>query len=195
MERKISLNVASYISKFKEDIKMKMFQLQLLDETTLHDEKLLNDKIEEKLDQTDSLNQNMCYILLQYIYDYDNFEITKDLLEKKNRKIKQINYNNRCCALKMDGNRCSRSKRDNSDYCGTHNKINIQHTQAIQTPQSQIQEALPQCDTSAVDNDKIELKMIEVEGIVHYIDSENNIYRMEDILSKNTNPAKIGRID
>ena len=59
---------------------------------------------------------------LKYLYDYDNVLITKIDLQKRKRSKNIIPQYDRCNACRANGEQCTRRKRDNEMFCGTHVK-------------------------------------------------------------------------
>lgn len=111
---------------------------------------------------------------LRYIYDYRHIEFTKeDFLRRKRSKNTVPDYD-RCCALRANFDRCSRKRKGESQFCGTHLKG---------IPNGSIQNAstMPKKET-------IEIWVEDIHGIQYYIDVNNNIYSPEDILNNVNSP-------
>jgi hypothetical protein len=156
MEKRINKTIENYISSFKDNIKNKISEINIDD----------NNKIIE---------------LLEYIYDYERLILSKEDLIKRKRIKNSIPTNNRCNAKRANGEQCTRRKKDDSEYCGTHVK-GIPHGC---------------CTLNLEENNVLEKKIDviaeEVMGIVYYIDNENNVYKTEDILEGKINPLVIGK--
>ena len=148
MERRINKKIHSYIQSFKTDIVERI-------------------KTEENNITTDVIN---------YIYNYNKLEINSDDLTKRKRVKNTVPIFERCCAKRASGEQCTRRKKANCNFCGTHSKG---------TPHGIVN------DTNTTNNDTIikkELSVVDIQGIVYYIDDENNVYNTSDVLSNKENP-------
>jgi hypothetical protein len=167
MEKRISKKVEDYLSGFKQDIK------KLMLEYNLHESD--NGKL-----------------LLQSILDKPNLSFTPEDFIKRQRAKNTVNILERCSAKRANGELCSRKKKKNSIFCGTHCKG---------TPYGSIDNPNPNPDDTTTYNpittpsqQKINIFTIEIQGIIYYIDDNNNAYSMEDILLNKNNPQIIGTI-
>ena len=97
MERRLNNKVESYIITFKDNIREKAAQIDLIDD--------------------DKVNQ-----LLQYIYDYDRLILNKEDFVKRKRVKNFVPIFDRCCAKRATNEQCTRRKKTGSEYCGTHMK-------------------------------------------------------------------------
>ena len=127
---------------------------------------------------------------LQFIYDYNAVTLSKEDFSRRKRIKNVVPANFRCCAKSAGGHQCTRRKKENEEYCGTHIKgapygiSNVTNTEVIPINKKNI---WPQ----------------EINGIEYYIDSDYsidsdsnkyyNIYLHEDILSNKHNPSIIGK--
>jgi hypothetical protein len=157
MEKRLNKQIDNYILTFKENIKDKTCQLGL--------------------NKDDRIN-----LLIQYIYDYDKFLFTKEDLQKRKRIKNFVAICDRCCANRASSEQCTRRKKNNSDYCGTHMKgiphgiISNKH------------------ETKPITH-KIEVFANEIHGIIYYLDNYNNVYKMEDIINGINNPKIIAKYE
>jgi len=152
MDKRVQTKINEYLKNFKEEIKKKAIELGL----------------------TELSNFNN---LLQYIYDKEHLEITMEDIVKKNRVNVKIENNQKCIAYRSNGEKCTRRKKKDCDFCGTHLKA---HPYGI----CENIEENKKCD-------KIEVFAQEIQGIIHFLDLKNNVYRVEDILQNNPNPQII----
>ena len=97
--------------------------------------------------------------------------------EKKKRTKHVIPLNERCLAKKCGGSQCTRRKRNDSPFCGTHIKG---------TPHGKI---LDVCNNMK----KIQVFAEEVKGIVYFIDEDGNVYDSEDIFQQLENPRVVSK--
>lgn len=108
----------------------------------------------------------------------NNLEILiKYKSEKRKRNKHQIPLNERCIAKKSGGEQCTRRKKCDSNFCGTHIKG---------TPHGQT--------TDAVNNlKKVNVFAEDIDGIIYYIDNQNNVYNSEDVFKQIDNPRIISK--
>ena len=170
MEKRITRKVEDYLSSFKQDIK------KLMVDYHLHESE--NGKL-----------------LLQSILDKPNLSFTPEDFIKRQRAKNTVNILERCSAKRANGELCSRKKKKNSIFCGTHCKGtpygSIDNPDNL--PTTTQDNSLPPTNPTPPQQ-KINIFTIEVEGIIYYIDDNNNAYSMEDILLNKNNPQIIGTI-
>jgi len=154
MERRISKKVETYVTSFKDDIRDKATSLGLKNE-----------------------NMNM---LLQYIYDYERISLSKDDFMKRKRVKNVVPFFDRCSAKRASGEQCTRRKKDDCVYCGTHMKG---------TPHGLVDEQ----EENKQQTQKIEVWAQDIQGIIYYIDNTGNVYQAEDIVSNKMNPKIIAK--
>ena len=152
MDKRLNKKIDSYITQFKEDIKEKTSQLGIKEEATQ---------------------------LLQYIYDYERLSLVKDDFLKRKRVKNTVSLYDRCCAKRANGEQCTRRKKNEDEYCGTHMKGTphgiIENTEEAPTTQ------------------KIEVWAQDIQGIIYYIDKNNNVYQTEDIFVNKPDPKIIAK--
>ena len=168
MEKRLNKKIDEYITGFKDDIKNKMVELGLTQDETVHS-------------------------LIQYIYNYEKFQIVKDDFVKRKRTKNTISYFDRCCAKRSNGEQCTRKKKEGFEYCGTHVK-GIPHG-IVEEGKENIDESK---NSSSQATHKIEVWVQDIQGIMYYIDKNNNVYQAEDIVMNKLNPkiiAKYVRVD
>lgn len=154
MEKRINSKVEEHYKTFKESIRDKSVELGL---------------------NTDNYSE-----LLQYIFDYRRVVFTKDDFQKRKRVKNFVPMYDRCCAKRANNEQCTRRKKDNMEYCGTHMKG---------TPHGMVDE---QVDDS-LNTQQIEVWAQEIQGIIYYIDKFNNVYDNIDIIKNQINPKIIAK--
>lgn len=159
MEKRINTRIQQYFSKFKDDIRAKLVDLQF--------------------ESTPQLND-----LLEHIYEYDRLVLEKDDFIKRKRVQNAIPSSNRCNAKRANGIQCTRRRKTDCEFCGTHFKG---------TPHGMVGESLSDASNANNTNHKIEVVANEIKGIVYYLDKYNNVYKTEDILQGVHNPAIIAK--
>lgn len=163
MERNINKKVEQYQVEFKNDIK-KWLQSESA--------KITSSK------GTDDLTSKF----LQFIFDYNSLSFNKDDFQKRKRIKNIVPSNDLCIAKRANGEQCTRRKKDETcDFCGTHIKG---------TPHGEINSNV---DDKAKIISKVDIWVQEIKGINYYIDSLNNVYKPEDIISNKQNPAVIAK--
>jgi hypothetical protein len=155
MERRINKKIESYITDLKDSVRSKAEQLGLATDPNLSQ-------------------------LVQYIYDYDRLVLGKDDFLKRKRVKNVVHLSDRCCAKRASGEQCTRRKKTECEYCGTHMKG---------TPHGI-------CDNDDDDKpvgQKVEVWAQEIHGIIYYIDKTCNVYQVEDIIANKVNPKVIAK--
>jgi len=138
------------------------------------------DNIREKVTQMGLTKCEQMNQLLQYIYDYDRLSFVKEDFQKRKRVKNFVPIFDRCCAKRASDERCTRRKKDGYEYCGTHLKG---------TPHGIIESDNEPKSTTQ----KVEVYAQDIQGIIYYIDKNNNVYQAEDIISNKINPKIIAK--
>lgn len=152
MEGRITKKVDAYVAEFKNEVK------NWFDNN--------ESEITGKHDKSD---------FLQFIFDFDGISLSKDDFQKRKRVKNIVASQIRCCAKRANGEQCTRRKKDNCDYCGTHIKG---------TPYGKIE-----ADSIKIPLvKKKDIWVQDIKGINYFIDADNNIYDHEDVLANKFNP-------
>lgn len=138
------------------------------------------DDIREKARHLGTSNDESMNQLIQYIYDYERLSFCKEDFQKRKRVKNVVPFFDRCCAKRATNEQCTRRKKDASEFCGTHVKG---------TPHGVIDS---QTDNK-VTTQKIEVFAKDIQGIIYYIDNNNNVYKAEDIIVNKMNPKIIAK--
>jgi hypothetical protein len=155
MERRLNKKLESYITTLKDSIRDKVTQMGM--------------------SKNEQANQ-----LLQFIYDYDRLSFNKEDFQKRKRVKNFVPIFDRCCAKRASNEQCTRRKKEDSEYCGTHMKG---------TPHGIIDvQGEPKNNSQ-----KVEVWAQDIKGIIYYIDKNNNVYQAEDIISNKINPKVIAK--
>jgi hypothetical protein len=155
MERRLNKKAETYITTFK-------------------------DCIREKTTQMGMTNNEEVNKLLQYIYDYERLSFIKEDFEKRKRVKNFVPVFDRCCAKRASNEQCTRRKKGDDEFCGTHLKG---------TPHGKILGQNEPKNTTQ----KIEVYAQDIQGIIYYIDKNSNVYQAEDIISNKVNPKIIAK--
>jgi hypothetical protein len=154
MEKRLNTKFDLYIKNFKDGIRDKMSQLQMA--------------------SSDAAD------LMEYIYEYDRLILDKEDFIKRKRVKNSIPENNRCLAKRATGEQCTRRRKTDCEFCGTHSKG---------TPHGLI--LTTEANMQSVQN--IEVFAQQICGIVYYLDQYKNVYNTEDIMSSVENPRIIAK--
>jgi hypothetical protein len=138
------------------------------------------DNIREKATQLGISQNSEIYQLLQYIYDYERLTFNKEDFQKRKRVKNFVPIFDRCCAKKSSNEQCTRRKKEGCEYCGTHVKG---------TPHGIVDNQVD----NKISTQKIEVWGQDIQGIIYYIDSNNNVYKPEDIIINKINPKIIAK--
>ena len=117
---------------------------------------------------------------LKFVFDFDNMTLSKDDFQKRKRVKNQVSQIIRCCAKRANGEQCTRRRKDDNDFCGTHSKG---------TPYG-----IVECEeVSEPSINKKDVWVQEIKGINYFIDDEKNVYNHEDVLSSKINPVVVAQ--
>ena len=114
--------------------------------------------------------------IIQFVYDYPSLTFDDDDFKKRKRIKNKIPICNRCIAIKSSNTQCTRRKKNDSNFCGTHMKG---------TPHGTVNNA------NISSEKKISTHTIDINGIYYYIDNKNNVYDPQDIHKNIKNPKII----
>lgn len=153
MENRINRIVETYLVEFKDGMR------NVINRTDIHN--------------TDKTT------LLEFLYNYEKLEITKENITKRKRVKNVLPVIDRCIACRANGEQCTRRRKEENEYCGTHVK---NRPYGIITNMSNIQNTV-----------LVSLRVEEVNGIIYHVDELNNVYHNEDIISKVDTPRIIGK--
>jgi len=127
-------------------------------------------------------NLNICD-LRQYLIDFSDNIFEPSDFAKRVRVKTNIPSNNQCLAKKATLEQCTRRKKDDSNYCGTHAKGQPHGTMNLDVQNNIIQ------------NTHVNIIIIakEINGIIFYLDDYGNVYSTEDVCNNIKNPSIIAK--
>jgi hypothetical protein len=159
MEKRINDQLKPYLSKFKDDVRDKIVELGL--------------------GETERINE-----LLEFVYEYNRLTFEKEDFMKRRRVNNSVPMENRCNAKRANGEQCTRKRREDSEFCGTHYK-GTPHGVATTNDTENASDV----------NGAITLDVFaeEIGGIVYYIDKFKNVYKTDDVLQAKLNPVIIAK--
>lgn len=155
MEKRLNVKLEEYITTFKNGIRDKLVELNMGD-----------------------VKKNAQ--LMEYIYDYNRLTLDHDDFIKRKRVKNSIPEVNRCVAKRASGEQCTRRRKDDCEFCGTHSKG---------TPHGLVNDN----DSNIRPNQQMEVFAQEIRGIVYYLDKFGNVYKTEDVMSSTENPRIIAK--
>ena len=183
MEKNLNKKVQEYQLGFKNDIK------KWLEDNNYNSNS--NDKDKDKTSE-----------FLKFVYDYTNFELTKNDFQKRKRAKNIIPQHEKCIAKRANGVQCTR-RRKQSDVlmCGTHLKgtphgicsDEDDDTHNNNNNNNSSINNMNDVQKNTLQTTKVEIWIQEIKGINYYIDNVNNVYRTEDIISNKLNPDIIAK--
>jgi hypothetical protein len=115
--------------------------------------------------------------LIQFVMEYQGITLEDTDFLKRKRSNNIVPVCEKCTAKRMNDTQCTRRKQGGTEFCGTHIKG---------TPYGVIEP----CITSPTIK-QVEIFQQEINGILYWIDREQHVYSMEDVLSNKTNPKVI----
>ena len=164
MEKRINKKIEVYLTQFKEQISTKLNQINNENQLSA------NDEFKTRMNE-----------MVEFVYEYPRLVLQKDDLSKRKRIKNSIPDLNRCNAKRANDEQCTRRRKEGCEFCGTHAKG---------TPNGLIHAS---AENAVHSIQKMEVFAQDICGIVYYIDTRNNVYKTEDILSEKQNPAIIAK--
>ena len=154
MEKKIQTKATEYV----DDLKSQLVDI-LMDCPSLDDD-----------DKTKLEN---------FLNNYPTLLFDKTDFQRRKRVKNVVPMYDRCSAKRANGQRCTRRKKGDLNYCGTHSKGQPH--------------GIVEGDTETKPVKKIPLRTQDIKGIIYYIDDFNNVYDSNDIMNNNKEPKIIAK--
>jgi hypothetical protein len=167
MERRLNNKLEAYIIAFKNDIVARLQEVSG-DLTSDHSSQIVVD------------SRTKCNAIIGFVYNYEKLRLNKEDFMKRKRVKSVVPIYDRCCAKRASGEQCTRRKKGNEMYCGTHIKG---------TPNSVMEE--PSGETPTTKNVKVDIWAQDIKGIIYYIDKAGNVYDTEDIMKIDKYPKRV----
>ena len=114
-----------------------------------------------------------------FIQNYPQLVFDKEDFSKRKRSKNVVPFHERCSAKRASGERCTRRRKENSEYCGTHMKGQPH--------------GISKTNEKEITNHTITLRTQDIKGIMYYIDDFNNVYKSEDIIKDCKMPRIIAK--
>jgi len=160
MDKRLNKKCEMYVAQFKNDVRSKIISIGFDDK----------ERVTE---------------LIEYVNEYERLNFAKDDFVKRKRVKNSIPFDNRCNAKRANGEQCTRRRKDQCEFCGTHFK-GAPHGLITSQESNKVSETSKQT---------LEVVAEDINGIIYYVDKFNNVYNMEDILGQRENPRLIGTYD
>jgi len=153
MEKQLNAKISEYFKKFKDELVLKLKDQDI---------------------QSDENGSN----IINFIYSYPHVSFKKEEFNKRKRIKNSIPLHDRCVAIRANCEQCTRRRKNNEKFCGTHIKG---------TPHGVVTDGKPESSSYF----KINVWAEEISGIIHYLDTEGNVYDPQDIFQNVTDPRII----
>ena len=158
------------------------------------DEAKLNTVIQQKF--TDFKDQLYAIIreqpppakLLEFVQGYEFALLSEDDYMKKKRVKNPIPFHEKCIAKRANGEQCSRRKKTDSEYCGTHTKARPHGIIILPEETSSNAE-------SSIVKKEIEVWLEDINGIQYWINDSGTVYDHDDIKENKENPRVIAHYE
>jgi hypothetical protein len=173
MERRLNKKIEDYLISFKNDIAKKL--QEIVNSLEIHDA-----STRDELMKANYSTKLQCNSMAGFVYNYEKLRLVKDDFMKRKRVKSVVPMYERCSAKRANGEQCTRRKKDDEAYCGTHIKG---------TPHSIIDEVT--CETPTTKNIKVDIWAQDIKGIIYYIDKAGNVYDTEDIMKIDKYPTRV----
>ena len=167
MERRLNSKLEAYIIAFKNDIVARLQEVS-------------GDLTSDNSSQIVADTRAKCNAIIGFVYNYEKLRLNKEDFMKRKRVKSVVPIYDRCCAKRASGEQCTRRKKGNEMYCGTHIKG---------TPNSVMEE--PSGETPTTKNVKVDIWAQDIKGIIYYIDKVGNVYDTEDIMKIDKYPKRV----
>ena len=155
MEKRLNTKLEKFLLQMKEDVRTKISEIYPKEKPA-------------------EINE-----LMEYVYEYERMTFEKDDFIKRKRVKNSIPNNNRCAAKRANGEQCTRRRREDCEFCGTHYKG---------APHGLMSDLTPTNNTK-----QLEIFAEDISGIIYYMDKQNNVYKITDILEGKEDPGMIGK--
>jgi hypothetical protein len=167
----------------------------LIAEFTKKMKEAISRKINEESDQNE---------LLKYINDYPMLTIKEQDYSKRKRVKTNVPLYEKCLAKRANGEQCSRRKKNESDFCGTHTKgcphgvmskqENIE-TNGTTYNCNTVNDSGAQTSSTGVIKKQIQVWLEDINGIMFWINDAGAVYDTGDVMNNVENPRVIAKYE
>jgi len=186
MERRIGAKIDSYTIAFKDEAASKLRDLNAAVAALSNEKHDAGDKNKDQQNQQMQIKiDGLFKQVISFVYDYEKLKLTKEDFMKRKRVKNIVPAQHRCHAKRANGEQCTRKKKAGCDYCGTHTKG---------VPNSIMDDAENGSSSATkVTQQNVNVWVQNIKGIEHFIDSNNNVYKHEDVIENSANPQIIAK--
>ena len=171
MERRVTQKVDGHIRGMKTQIQKHVVDALEHVNRELEDDKEMKNKVNSILTE-----------MMREIYDMPQINLGAEDFAKRKRAKNVVPFYDRCRAKRANNEQCTRRKRADSLFCGTHSKG---------TPHGIV-------ETEGNEHEggkQVQVCAVEISGIMYYIDGTGNVYEAEDIMQNKSNPKVIAKYE
>ena len=176
MERKINKKIEEAFANYKQDIKTGIVGVITAINCQIDVEYVSDITIKDTV-------KNELMNLLQELYDQPVLKLDKTDFQKRKRVKNVVPLHDRCIACRANGEQCTRRRKGDSQFCGTHIKG---------TPHGVISKEKQDSEPTEMIK-KVSVWAQDIKGIIYYIDDDSNVYETSAILQGTDNPKIIAK--
>lgn len=130
--------------------------------------------------------------IIQFIHKFQSPIIREDEIMKKKRVKNPIPFHDKCLAKRANGEQCSRRKKKGGEFCGTHSKACPHGTISLETIDTNGEN---DGEHSGVIKKQIEVWLVDINGIMYWINDNGTVYHPDDIRNNIENPRVIAHYE
>ena len=127
-------------------------------------------------------------LLMEFVDKYQFPALVEEDYTKKRRVKNPIPFHEKCIAKRANGEQCSRRKKKDSDYCGTHNKARPHGVITLSHEEENM-------EGDNVVKKEIEVWLEDINGIMYWINDVGTVYHPDDIRANIENPRVIAHYE
>ena len=159
---KLNTAIAAFVDGFKEDI------------------------VEKLLDSSISSHD-----IVLFVNEFQPPVIREDEIMKKKRVKNPIPFHEKCIAKRANGEQCSRRKKKDGNFCGTHSKACPHGTISVE---ENLGSEINGIGDSVIKK-QVEVWLEDINGIMYWINDTGTVYHPEDIKNNIENPRVIAHYE
>lgn len=161
-QEKLNTAVAAFVDGFKKDI------------------------VEKLLDSSISSHD-----IVRFVNEFQPPVIREDEIMKKKRVKNPIPFHEKCIAKRANGEQCSRRKKKDDNFCGTHSKACPHGTISMEENVDYENDG----NGDGVIKKQVEVWLEDINGIMYWINEAGTVYHHEDIKNNIENPRVIAHYE
>jgi hypothetical protein len=131
--------------------------------------------------------------VVQFVSEFSFPGLTTDDYTKRKRIKNIIPFHEKCIAKRANGEQCSRRKKKNGDFCGTHTKA-CPHG-VITPPEEATNSGQGSKNDKNMVKKQIEVWLEDIGGIMYWINDSGVVYHPDDIKKNIENPRIIAHYE